>query len=437
MGKRPRSGLPPAVTTAHAFNRRRKMEAHLMAWTADGGVPLFTRRTGDVKALPFAAVGTLNGMHMFSSLHNSELLSTVTGDGKLLWRSYHKSVVLIIICSDDNACDSHIGRVLDNVFAAMVTCVGLDNLCNIQNVERLKRDLKVCYNLVDHILLQLDEDQLTVGDLIGVVDCILCHKSPSLQHCLESFVETAESAYGCLLVRGKIALATKKWWSLDNRELVLLSAYVNSSTKTVSRDIPIYLPASCPNVCNRLLTFQLTQGIELCVLCGPNISLSQLEEEIPKHWKAVFEQLKCVSSLHPRNFPTSVTIDRNILGFILIESRKRCICSVQPLEEDNGRPKDGKCLSLRRRQEILRMLYKMAAGTYFSGAEKANDADSSENRHGAREAYTCSEYYKSYILQEGSNQLYLLFAAGVATFAMRAVAHRTLKTLTSQKFYQI
>lgn len=36
-------------------------------------------------------------------------------------------------------------------------------------------------------------------------------------------------------------------------------------------------------VCNRLVTLQLTQGVELCLLCGPAPSLSVLEEEVSFH----------------------------------------------------------------------------------------------------------------------------------------------------------
>ena len=31
---------------------------------------------------------------------------------------------------------------------------------------------------------------------------------------------------------------------------------------------------------HRLLTFQLTRGVEVCVLCGPGPALAELEEEV-------------------------------------------------------------------------------------------------------------------------------------------------------------
>lgn len=68
------------------------------------------------------------------------------------------------------------------------------------------------------------------------------------QNFLDAFTEAAESVYGCLFIDGKVAVATKKWWSLSANELVLLSLLLSSLTPCTSRDIPVYLPDSHPTV---------------------------------------------------------------------------------------------------------------------------------------------------------------------------------------------
>ena len=68
------------------------------------------------------------------------------------------------------------------------------------------------------------------------------------QNYLDSFCEAAASPYGCLLVAGHVAVATKKWWELAPVELVLLSMLTESLSNCSSRDIPVFLPATSPEV---------------------------------------------------------------------------------------------------------------------------------------------------------------------------------------------
>lgn len=445
MGKRPRSAIATAVPFAHAPARGAKMAAHLAALTADGGIPLFTRKIGDLKPLPFAVVGTLNGVHLFSRLRGATLHSTVTRGAKVVWRTYHDSVVLLMVTCDDGASDDHLGFLLDNVFGAMVMSVGLDAVQTIRNVDRLKRDLRGCYPMVDHLLNQLDQDSCTLGDLTGIPDFLLCPESQALQPYLESFVEEVDSLYGCLLVRGKVAVATKHWLRLSPQETTLLAMAAHAGTKCISRDLPVYLPNSCPSVCNRLVTLQLTQGVELCLLCGPAPSLAVLEEEVCRFWNDAFDLLKSASSLHPRNFPicsssdkkvlTFPPLDKNILGFLLVNTKRhKSLTSVHPLEDEIARTKEGKCISLRRRQEMLRALYKSVVGRHFPASlHQEQPALPGGADQAATEVYMCAETHKSYAIRTPDHQLYLLLSPSIPTFAMRSVSHKTLKVLTTNK----
>lgn len=42
-----------------------------------------------LQKLPFAILGTLNGVHMFSRLSDSELKRVVTPEEKIIFREYH------------------------------------------------------------------------------------------------------------------------------------------------------------------------------------------------------------------------------------------------------------------------------------------------------------------------------------------------------------
>ena len=74
------------------------------------------------------------------------------------------------------------------------------------------------------------------------------------QNYLDTFCEAATSPYGCLVVCNKVAVATKKWWQLSAIELVLLNMLTASLHSCASRDIPVFLPVTSPQVCDTFLS---------------------------------------------------------------------------------------------------------------------------------------------------------------------------------------
>lgn len=64
---------------------------------------------------------------------------------------------------------------------------------------------------------------------------------------LDSYTECVDSVYSCVLIHGKLAVATESWWSLhaDEIKLLALLATVDNST---SKDILVFLPYKSPNV---------------------------------------------------------------------------------------------------------------------------------------------------------------------------------------------
>lgn len=65
---------------------------------------------------------------------------------------------------------------------------------------------------------------------------------------LESYSEYIDSIYCCILIHGKIAVATESWWSLHKDEVKLLSLLAVLENTTASKDIPVFLPYTSPNV---------------------------------------------------------------------------------------------------------------------------------------------------------------------------------------------
>lgn len=71
-----------------------------------------------------------------------DLLSTETEDYKVVWKEFHDSITLIGLSS--GCTKSVLESLLESVFNTMVLIVGLDEIKSQKNIERLKRELRVC-----------------------------------------------------------------------------------------------------------------------------------------------------------------------------------------------------------------------------------------------------------------------------------------------------
>ncbi|XP_009434339.1 protein fuzzy homolog isoform X2 [Pan troglodytes] len=154
---------------------------HLLCLAASSGVPLFCRSSrGGAPArqqLPFSVIGSLNGVHMFGQNLEVQLSSARTENTTVVWKSFHDSITLIVLSSEVGISELRLERLLQMVFGAMVLLVGLEELTNIRNVERLKKDLRASYCLIDSFL----GDSELIGDLTQCVDCVIPPEGSLLQ----------------------------------------------------------------------------------------------------------------------------------------------------------------------------------------------------------------------------------------------------------------
>ncbi|XP_042910284.1 protein fuzzy homolog isoform X2 [Parasteatoda tepidariorum] len=387
--------------------------AYFAVVTADGGVPIFQQSTGEIKSkLPFATVGALNGIHMYSRLQDAELKRAITPEEKILWREYHKRLVLILITKNDSFHDCHMSNLLDNMFAAIAMIIGFDLILKQGEVMRLQK---------------------------------------ALTECLTKFLHVADSLYGCLLIKGKVIVASKEWWTLTSQEKVLLCAYVNCLPKVLSRESVIFLPTSSPHSTNRLVTLHLLRDVEVCVLCSAEPPLSVLEDEAPKVWRECFDVLKVIANLHPRNIPSTFQFDENIQSLLLINTEtNQSVCSFIPLKPDPSESSETtKVPNLQEQQEAIRTLYKLVIGTYFKNKNPNMDpklrADNTcpifdygeiEFKNSEpQEFYMSLKENKCYVLQQSNFHLYIVFNAKIPTFALRPISHKTLKLLTEKRLF--
>lgn len=412
----------------------------LLCLTASSGVPLFTR--GSSKQLPFSVIGSLNGVHMFGGGQDVKLSCCETDRGdRVVWRVFRDSVMLIAVSSggDNTVTELQLCRLLENTWNCMVLVLGQEELSNVRNVERLKRDLRSCYRLIDR-LLDRGDDESVMGDLTHCADCLLPQNTSLLQVALDAFTQASESEFGCLLIHGRVAVATEKWWRLVSQEVVLLSLLMRCLSGTTSCDYPVFLPVGSPTVAHRLLRFQLLPGVDVCTLCGPAPSLHHSETElVGRFWSPLIDILHgCLEQTQHSPAP-SISLHPDILALLLINRESSRSLSL-PGSHATVTPEDGPPPpSSSRRWELLRLFYTFAITRYFTTGEATapSQADPLQEdfsqgfSHVPLHCYLVTEECKCYGLQTPQHQLFMLVALTMPTFALRSVATQTLTSVTA------
>lgn len=93
--------------------------------------------------LPFPLVASLNGVYTYTKTQGAELENTCSENTFVVWKEYHDTFMLCIVATDTSLTTVHLKHILDLVSHTMVFYLGLEELVNVKNIERLKKDLKV------------------------------------------------------------------------------------------------------------------------------------------------------------------------------------------------------------------------------------------------------------------------------------------------------
>ncbi|KAK7866021.1 hypothetical protein R5R35_008536 [Gryllus longicercus] len=349
---------------------------------------------------------------MFAKTQEIDLLSTATTETTFIWKEMEDSV--IIIAAACGVSTELLEMLVSSVFQAMIMTVGIEEIRTCRNIERLKRELRACYPLVDRLLECLDTTSRV--DLLGLTEVILCHENISLQALLDAYCECLGSLHGCLVARGRTLVATASWWALQPSERKLLALLVAGDGQATARDVPLFLPFTSPAVPFRLVTCALAAGVDVCALCGPSPSLAEAEHTAAQCWRGAVDLLRAAQLCCPRNLAHAVQLDAGIMGILLVDHLNgKFLLSGNQLQSDSKKDVY--------RLDILCTFYYQGAGMLWknSGASKAV------------ESYWCSEYHKCHAMQQGNTLLCVLYAAAVPTDTMRHITKQSFKILTTDK----
>ena len=99
----------------------------LMGITADG-VPLFVRSYHGMKQLPFPAVGSLSGVHMYGLNSDFVLRGMSTEGGCVAWKLFKEKLLLVVAFEREKKPDQLLQFILDQVFDAIVLTIGINEV---------------------------------------------------------------------------------------------------------------------------------------------------------------------------------------------------------------------------------------------------------------------------------------------------------------------
>ncbi|XP_071277372.1 protein fuzzy homolog isoform X1 [Agelaius tricolor] len=281
------------------------------------GLPLFCRPPRP--QLPFSLVGALHGVHLFGAAVGVELREAATPTAHLAWAGYGNSLTLVALSPSPGPAGPALARILQSALGALVLVLGQEELLPIRNVERLKRDLRGCFPLLDSLLKPHGG-----GWGMGGPCWPLPPGTPreALQERLQRFAGAALTDLGCVVWGGGVAwLSTAHWGALPEDDSAHLRALLAPppppggalGVGVAARDVPVFLPNSSPKVPHRLLLLRLLPGVGVGLLCGPRPSLHHvITQLVPQFWGPSLEQLRGCARPRPPPLPPEV------LGYLLI-----------------------------------------------------------------------------------------------------------------------
>lgn len=131
--------------------------------------------------MTFSEIASLNVVHMFLKSQNVTLSSTDLSDTTVIWKEFEQSITLIAMAS--GVTKYVLEKFLDATFGAMVLFIGIDEIKNIKNIERLKKDMRLCSPVIDRLMDCLDiGDKISAkADMINMTECIISAENHLLQ----------------------------------------------------------------------------------------------------------------------------------------------------------------------------------------------------------------------------------------------------------------
>lgn len=343
---------------------------------------------------------------------------TQFGDnGFIVWKEYES---LLFIGVSTNLTEKVLRSLIEKSFEAMVLHVGINEIVNMRNVDRFKRDLRSSYFQIVEKLMETAEN-----DFLELNEGILCNEAEGIQEKLNEFSVQTFSPYCFVLSRNRLICATEGFYDLhvgDRKLLILLL----TQSSALQKDFPVFLPNKSPNIAYRLISLPLIQGISIGVICGVKPTYAELEVLSQEFWQDHYELLVSAEVENPRNFPATIELDSSIMGFLLINTIHKKFVISKNIQQVAGKKSS-------HRMDILRAFFHQSVDCDDFEDAELYDATSIK----VTEQYYTSDYHKCHALINIDSILCVMYLSAIPTHTMRFISQELLTRLVAEKSYSL
>lgn len=336
-------------------------------------------------------------------------------NGLILWREYE---TLLFIGISNILSHKVLESLIEKAYHAMILHVGLNEIKNIKNSDRMKRELKSTFYQMIEKLMEFAEN-----DLLDYNESILCYEASMIQEKLNEFCELPITSPFCfILTKGRLICGSLGFYDLhvvDRKLLILLLTQLNISQK----DIPVFLPHKSPNIAYRLIGLPLIQGVSIGLLCGQQ-KYGDLEIVCQDFWQDSYELLVKAEISNPRNFPQSIEFDSTVLGFLLINKHNKKYVISKNIQQVASKRNS-------HRMNILRTFFNEAVDS--DNFKDSSFYDASTENIKVNEHYYVSDYHKCHAIIDENYILCVLYLSVIPTYAMSFLTQDVLNKLLADK----
>src|SRR5690349_18064260 len=162
-------------------------------------------------------------------------------NGLIIWKEFAEKSLMFIGIST-NLTEKVLRCLIEKSFEAMVLHVGINEIMNMRNVDRFKRDLKSSYFQIVEKLMETAEN-----DFLDFNEAILCNEAEAIQEKLNEFSGQTFSPYCFILSRNRLICATEGFYDLHVGDRKLLILLITQSS-ALQKDFPVFLPNKSPTI---------------------------------------------------------------------------------------------------------------------------------------------------------------------------------------------
>lgn len=196
---------------------------------------------------------------------------------------------------------------VENVFNAMIMHCGMNEIKNLTNVDRFKRDLTSNFHqMVDKLMDLAENDSFEYNE-----NFLLSQEIQNVNQKLRIFSDQIGLQYCSIIVKNKIVCATEAFENLCEKKLINLLLTTNLMQK---REIPIYLPILSPFLAYRLVNLPLIKDVTIAIICGKSPALTDIDALSQAYWQNSYDDLILCTT------PKVQILDPIIIGYLLVNT---------------------------------------------------------------------------------------------------------------------